>query len=200
MFLSVQCTMCVSFCTLYCACFFPYSVLFLYQILKQNNSRLENRTQLVQMCHMGPKVFINCAGFIKLDTNCLGDRYGWPDLQVVCITRHGHQCDSGESFGLPSSVENVFVFKYYFSGELASIYKLLSSGGDRKSESTVTVQVTRLALAHTVFPPPRMIEPEPWISQCTSLCCLVTTCSVDRSHEVEIQTSCGLAVLRSHSP
>lgn len=44
------------------------------QILKQNNNRLENRTQLVTMCHMGPKVFINCAGFIKIDTASLGDR------------------------------------------------------------------------------------------------------------------------------
>lgn len=26
------------------------------------------------MCHMGPKVFINCAGFIKIDTASLGDR------------------------------------------------------------------------------------------------------------------------------
>lgn len=46
----------------------------LVQILKQNNTRLENRTQLVTMCHMGPKVFINCAGFIKIDTASLGDR------------------------------------------------------------------------------------------------------------------------------
>ncbi|XP_013922018.1 PREDICTED: transcription elongation factor SPT6-like [Thamnophis sirtalis] len=46
----------------------------LLKILKQNNTRLENRTQLVTMCHMGPKVFINCAGFIKIDTASLGDR------------------------------------------------------------------------------------------------------------------------------
>uniref|UniRef100_A0A8C5G0Y5 Transcription elongation factor spt6 n=1 Tax=Gouania willdenowi TaxID=441366 RepID=A0A8C5G0Y5_GOUWI len=45
----------------------------LVKILKQNNTRLENRTQLVTMCHMGPKVFINCAGFIKIDTASLGD-------------------------------------------------------------------------------------------------------------------------------
>ena len=43
------------------------------QTLKQNSSRLENRTQLVQLCHMGPKVFINCGGFIMIDTNQLGD-------------------------------------------------------------------------------------------------------------------------------
>ena len=49
-------------------------VLVFLQILKQNNTRLENRTQLVTMSHMGPKVFINCAGFIKIDTASLGDR------------------------------------------------------------------------------------------------------------------------------
>ena len=46
----------------------------LFQILKQNNTRLESRTQLVTMCHMGPKVFMNCAGFLKIDTASLGDR------------------------------------------------------------------------------------------------------------------------------
>lgn len=45
----------------------------LLKILKQNNIRLENRTQLVTLCHMGPKVFINCAGFIKIDTFSLMD-------------------------------------------------------------------------------------------------------------------------------
>lgn len=45
----------------------------LLRVLKQTNQRLENRTQLVTACHMGPKVFINCSGFIKIDTNSLGD-------------------------------------------------------------------------------------------------------------------------------
>lgn len=45
----------------------------LIKMLKQTNQRLENRTQLVTACHMGPKVFMNCAGFIKIDTNSLGD-------------------------------------------------------------------------------------------------------------------------------
>lgn len=45
----------------------------LLKILKQTNQRLENRTQLVTHCHMGPRVFINCSGFIKIDTNSLGD-------------------------------------------------------------------------------------------------------------------------------
>uniref|UniRef100_A0A2M3YZ36 Transcription elongation factor SPT6 n=1 Tax=Anopheles braziliensis TaxID=58242 RepID=A0A2M3YZ36_9DIPT len=45
----------------------------LLKVLKQTNQRLENRTQLVTTCHMGPKVFINCSGFIKIDTNSLGD-------------------------------------------------------------------------------------------------------------------------------
>ncbi|XP_065201238.1 transcription elongation factor SPT6 [Planococcus citri] len=51
----------------------PRKATALIKLLKQNNQRLENRTQLVTMCHMGPKIFINCAGFIKIDTNSLGD-------------------------------------------------------------------------------------------------------------------------------
>lgn len=45
----------------------------LLKILKQTNQRLENRSQLITHCHMGPRVFINCSGFIKIDTNSLGD-------------------------------------------------------------------------------------------------------------------------------
>uniref|UniRef100_A0A673HB58 Transcription elongation factor SPT6-like n=1 Tax=Sinocyclocheilus rhinocerous TaxID=307959 RepID=A0A673HB58_9TELE len=40
---------------------------------RKGSHLLKNRTQLVTMCHMGPKVFINCAGFIKIDTASLGD-------------------------------------------------------------------------------------------------------------------------------
>jgi transcription elongation factor SPT6 len=46
----------------------------LLKIVKQKNQLLENRMQLVTACHMGPKVFINCAGFIKIDNNSLGGR------------------------------------------------------------------------------------------------------------------------------
>lgn len=45
----------------------------LLKILKQTNQKLENRTQLVTHCHIGPKVFINCAGFIKIDTVMFSD-------------------------------------------------------------------------------------------------------------------------------
>ncbi|XP_037868375.1 transcription elongation factor SPT6 [Bombyx mori] len=45
----------------------------LIKLFKQTNQKLENRTQLVTVCHMGPKVFINCSGFIRIDTNSLGD-------------------------------------------------------------------------------------------------------------------------------
>ncbi|KAH8335387.1 hypothetical protein KR074_000739, partial [Drosophila pseudoananassae] len=44
----------------------------LLNLLKQSNQRLENRNQLVTACHLGPKVFINCSGFIKIDTASLG--------------------------------------------------------------------------------------------------------------------------------
>ncbi|XP_034831769.1 transcription elongation factor SPT6 [Maniola hyperantus] len=45
----------------------------LMKLFKQTNQKLENRTQLVTVCHMGPKVFINCSGFIRIDTSSLGD-------------------------------------------------------------------------------------------------------------------------------
>lgn len=45
----------------------------LLKLLKQTSKRIENRTQLVTVTHMGPKVFINSAGFIKIDTASLGD-------------------------------------------------------------------------------------------------------------------------------
>ena len=50
-------------------------LLFYIQTLRQSSSRLENRTHLVTQYRMGPKVFINCAGFIKIDTNSISDRY-----------------------------------------------------------------------------------------------------------------------------
>jgi hypothetical protein len=34
---------------------------------------------------MGPKVFINCAGFIKIDTNSLGDRWV-VKINIVFVT------------------------------------------------------------------------------------------------------------------
>ena len=53
--------------------------------MKQTNQRLENRNQLVVNFHMGPKVFINCAGFIKIDTNALGDSDNY--IEVLDSTR-----------------------------------------------------------------------------------------------------------------
>ncbi|KAK2711056.1 hypothetical protein QYM36_012282 [Artemia franciscana] len=51
----------------------PRKATALMKMLKQTNQRLENRTQLVTHCHMGPKVFVNCAGFIKIDMNSVSD-------------------------------------------------------------------------------------------------------------------------------
>ncbi|XP_031780062.1 transcription elongation factor SPT6-like [Nasonia vitripennis] len=46
----------------------------LIRIVKhKENKCLENRSQLVTACHMGPKVFTNCVGFIKIDTDSLAD-------------------------------------------------------------------------------------------------------------------------------
>lgn len=55
--------------------FGPRKGFHLLKTLKQTNSQLENRTQLVTHPNigMGPKVFINCAGFIKIDTSAVVD-------------------------------------------------------------------------------------------------------------------------------
>jgi len=45
----------------------------LLKVLEQKQGRLENRSNLVTDCRLGPKVFINCAGFIKIDTKSLED-------------------------------------------------------------------------------------------------------------------------------
>ena len=39
----------------------------------KSSQRLENRNQLVLQCHMGPNIYVNCAGFIRIDTAALGD-------------------------------------------------------------------------------------------------------------------------------
>ncbi|XP_043230112.1 transcription elongation factor SPT6-like isoform X3 [Amphibalanus amphitrite] len=45
----------------------------LLKTLKQTSQRLANRTELVTDCHLGPRILTNCAGFIKINTNALGD-------------------------------------------------------------------------------------------------------------------------------
>ncbi|CAI8018492.1 Transcription elongation factor SPT6 [Geodia barretti] len=51
----------------------PRKAMFLLKILKQENSQLKNRSELVTQCSTGPQVFINCAGFIRIDTNAFTD-------------------------------------------------------------------------------------------------------------------------------
>lgn len=54
--------------------FGPRKAVHLLKILKQKDNLLGSRTKLVTDCNMGPKVFMNCAGFIKLDTTKVGER------------------------------------------------------------------------------------------------------------------------------
>ncbi|GFR31977.1 transcription elongation factor SPT6 [Trichonephila clavata] len=51
----------------------PRKATSLIKILKASNRQLESRAMLVTYCKIGPKVFINCAGFIKIDTASLVD-------------------------------------------------------------------------------------------------------------------------------
>lgn len=51
----------------------PRKALYYLKTLKTANQQLESRTQLVVKYNMGAKLFINCSGFIKIDTTTLID-------------------------------------------------------------------------------------------------------------------------------
>ncbi|KAH9493338.1 Transcription elongation factor SPT6 [Dermatophagoides farinae] len=54
---------------------------------KQQTQLLENRSQLIQNCNIGKIVFINCAGFIKIDTNAFADSGTDTYIEVLDSTR-----------------------------------------------------------------------------------------------------------------
>ena len=58
----------------------------LLRTLKQL-SQLESRTQLVMNCRIGAKVFINCAGFIKIDTAQINDTGTDTYIEMLDSTR-----------------------------------------------------------------------------------------------------------------
>ena len=58
------------------------------KILKQAKSQtLESRTQLIMNCKFGAKVFINCAGFIKIDTSEIHESTTETYIEVLDSTR-----------------------------------------------------------------------------------------------------------------
>lgn len=59
----------------------------LRSLKKQQTPLLENRTQLVTNLNIGAKVFINCAGFIKIDTMQLQDTGTETYIEVLDSTR-----------------------------------------------------------------------------------------------------------------
>ena len=66
----------------------PRKGAFLLRTLKkQQTALLENRTQLIQNCNIGKIVFINCAGFIKIDTTSLADLGTDTYIEVLDCTR-----------------------------------------------------------------------------------------------------------------
>uniref|UniRef100_A0A183IH12 S1 motif domain-containing protein n=1 Tax=Soboliphyme baturini TaxID=241478 RepID=A0A183IH12_9BILA len=46
----------------------PRKASYILKVLREHDGMLENRTKLVTVCRMGPKVFMNSAGFIKINT------------------------------------------------------------------------------------------------------------------------------------
>ncbi|CAG0916226.1 unnamed protein product, partial [Notodromas monacha] len=51
----------------------PRKAAAILKTMHQKGLRIENRQQLVTDLHFGPRVFVNSAGFIKIDTSGLGD-------------------------------------------------------------------------------------------------------------------------------
>ncbi|XP_046863856.1 transcription elongation factor SPT6-like [Xenia sp. Carnegie-2017] len=51
----------------------PRKSLALIKSLRKEGTKLENRSQLVTVCGMGPNGFLNTAGFVKIDTSALND-------------------------------------------------------------------------------------------------------------------------------
>ena len=60
---------------------------FLRTLKKLPAQCLESRTQLIMNCKFGAKVFINCAGFIKIDTTQLSDNTTDTYIEVLDSTR-----------------------------------------------------------------------------------------------------------------
>ncbi|PAV58988.1 hypothetical protein WR25_12833 [Diploscapter pachys] len=52
----------------------PRKAAYILKILKQNDNLIESRSKLVMTCKLGPKVFMNCSGFIRLDTAKISER------------------------------------------------------------------------------------------------------------------------------
>lgn len=66
----------------------PRKGAFLLRTLKkQQTALLETRTQLIQTCNIGKVVFINCAGFIRIDTTTLADSGTETYIEVLDSTR-----------------------------------------------------------------------------------------------------------------
>ncbi|KAI1293803.1 Transcription elongation factor SPT6 [Halotydeus destructor] len=59
----------------------------LRMLKKQPTPLLESRTQLIMNCKFGAKVFVNCAGFIKIDTSQLSDTGTDTYIEVLDSTR-----------------------------------------------------------------------------------------------------------------
>nr|Q93148.2 RecName: Full=Suppressor of Ty 6 homolog; AltName: Full=Abnormal embryogenesis protein 5 [Caenorhabditis briggsae] len=52
----------------------PRKATSLLKSIKANDNLIESRSKLVVGCKLGPKVFMNCAGFIRIDTRRVSDK------------------------------------------------------------------------------------------------------------------------------
>lgn len=80
---------------------------FFEQTIRQNGGRLDNRSQLVTVCEMGLQVFLNCAGFIRIEpSEANDDRY-----EVLDGTRiHPETYDWPRKMAVDSADDNEVCF------------------------------------------------------------------------------------------
>lgn len=52
----------------------PRKAAHLLKVLQQNENMIVARRDLIIKCHLGPIVFMNCAGFVKIDTARLTEK------------------------------------------------------------------------------------------------------------------------------
>jgi transcription elongation factor SPT6 len=51
----------------------PRKAAYIIRTFRQEKLTLENRSQLVTVCRIGPNVFLNCSGFIRIDTQSFSE-------------------------------------------------------------------------------------------------------------------------------
>ncbi|EFX64484.1 hypothetical protein DAPPUDRAFT_266300 [Daphnia pulex] len=131
----------------------------LINTLKKNHQKLKDRNELSSVCHMGPKVLINCAGFIKIVSNSPDDgaepsfeglepldgsrvhpeNYDWArQMAVAALKHHGEDADPADAvkkiIEAPERIRDFNLDKAVFEYEHQGHGKIRNTLEDIRSE------------------------------------------------------------------